>query len=146
MDSKNSESAYSYACELHYGQGLNWTQVKFALIEEGFTELQAKEMIANLKEQESEEINRQEYNRILHEAAFQEEAQRIYEEEMKNPTIALKRAEKKIKYGFLWILGGILLTVITQGMVIWWGAVLYGIIRVCSGSHDKNVINNNQKN
>lgn len=138
------QSPYQYAQELHYDQGLSWSQTKYALLESGVSELQAREIIANLEEQEYDETQKYEYNQILQEAAQQAEAQRVYEEEMKDPDIAIQRAEKKIKYGFFWILGGVALTFISQGMVIWWGAVLYGIIRIISGMNDKSTINNNK--
>lgn len=140
MNSQNSESTYSYARQLHYGQGLSWSQVKFALLEEGITESQAKEMIANLEEEENEENEKREYDRILQEASMQQESERVLEEEMTDLDIALRKAGKKIKFGTFWLLGGSLLTVMTQDMVIWWGAVLYGTICIFSGAYDKEII------
>lgn len=35
-------------------------------------------------------------------------------------------ANKEIGYGFLWLVGGIALTAITQGQYLFWGAVLWG--------------------
>lgn len=132
------------AREIHYAQGLSWSQTKYALVESGISEIQAREIVATLEEQEYEEQRAHEYNEVIRQAQMEAKAQQIYEEEMTNPQIATERADKKIKYGWFWILGGVLLTVITQGMVIWWGAVLYGIIRICSGVRDKNIIENNQ--
>lgn len=38
-----------------------------------------------------------------------------------------KYAMKQIKYGCMWAVGGVILTVITDGQYIFYGAVVYGL-------------------
>lgn len=142
MTNKDYDSTLAYARELHYGQGLSWSQVKHALLGTGMSELKAREMIAALEEQENEAAQKEEYNRILKEASDEERAQRIIAEEMKDPEIALAKANRKFKFGWAWFFGGIALTVFSEGMVIWWGAVLFGLIQITNGYRIKNIINN----
>jgi len=44
-----------------------------------------------------------------------------------------KQADKDIMYGLAWAAGGVILTAITGGAFIFWGAVVYGIYKIGSG-------------
>lgn len=46
-------------------------------------------------------------------------------------------ANKELLYGFLWAAGGALLTVITGGTFIFYGAVLYGLYLLVMGGRHK---------
>jgi hypothetical protein len=45
----------------------------------------------------------------------------------------ISASNRDLKFGLLWIVGGVLLTLIMQGHLIFWGAVVYGIYRVVIG-------------
>lgn len=46
-------------------------------------------------------------------------------------------ANKALLYGFLWAAGGLILTLITNGAFIFYGAVIYGIILIVKGCWHK---------
>lgn len=47
-------------------------------------------------------------------------------------------ADKELLYGFLWAAGGAILTLITNGTFIFYGAVLYGLFLIIKGFWHKN--------
>lgn len=46
-------------------------------------------------------------------------------------------ANKELRYGALWAIGGIALTVISSGTVIFWGAVVWGGCLIIKGLYHK---------
>lgn len=135
----------NYAKELYYGQELSWSQVKYALVESGVSELEARDLISKMQEDEEEEMELEKYQELVEEARIEREQEIFVQENMDNPEIAdfaLEKANNKINYGILWLLGGVILTLVLQGMVIFYGAVIYGVISIFRGINEKSVIKN----
>lgn len=102
-----ADKVYEYAIDLYANQDMSWEEVKQELINQGIDAEDAAAIVLNLKEQERE-------------------------------TKAKRDASnKEFGYGALWALVGVALTAITGGLLIFYGAVLWGGWLMLKGIYHK---------
>lgn len=102
------QSVYDYAANTLVQNNYDYENTKRLLIEQGLQESDAEVVISNIREKV-------------------QEAQEEKEES----------GNKRCLYGLVWVLGGAFLTFVSDGTVIFYGAIIYGLYLLGTGMINK---------